>query len=957
MLTDPVSQCANEPARLAALQRYDILDTPPEAIFDDVTQLASSICDTPIALITLIDEHRQWFKSRRGLEQAETAREIAFCSVAIEGEDVMQVNDTKQDSRFRNNPLVTGNPHIGFYAGAPLVTPDGLRIGTVCVIDHKPRNLSATQLNALRALSSQVVANLELRRALLLAAAAREALAKEIEHGAVIEESRRQSDSFMRSTLDSLRDNIAILDERGVIVHVNDAWSDFAAGNCTPEVISNTAKGVNYLAVCDKAAAGGCDEAVEVAQALRDILGGKQQSPFSLEYPCHAPQTKRWFVVQVSAFGTEQNRHAVVSHRNITERRIADERLRDLNTTLEQRVFQRTNDLEKAYASLHDSEERLRGLFDNASVGIVACDMQGNLLRINDAYLQLTGLKRQQLLGRNLLDYLHAEDRMDFFNQLQQLATGQLPGFDVDARSGGEASKAGQWQRFSITAIHDKDAAIKQFVALVQDLRVVKESQLQRSMIFNRSRDMMVIADLQGRFHVTNKACTHILGYSAEELTSFDFMDLAHPDDLETARAELGALARGESAQPLEVRMRGSKGEYRDIVWKSVPWTEQGLFLGVGHDQTSIRAAERMLRAQAKMLQRAEQMAQIGSWQFEFGQSVVLCSAGLRTIIDLQSDAEHVELEHLLKCVLASDRSRLEQSIESVATTHVPQRIQCQVRRTDGEVRTVQTSIDVMRDSKNKISGVIGACLDITDMSQTVEMLRHSESQLRAFGRKLEKIREEERANISREIHDELGQVLTALKIDMTLLSRDIVDPVGDTPAAGDIVQALESMQKLVDTTIKSVRTIATQLRPEVLDAFGLVAAIRWHASEFERRTEIACSVDADEDLLALTPDTRIALFRITQEAMTNVARHAAASQISIKVARHDHNIVLVIKDNGRGVDIKQLVATTSLGVMGMRERATMIGGQFQIRRDQGSGTVIEVQAPLDSHLAAGEPR
>jgi anti-sigma regulatory factor (Ser/Thr protein kinase) len=154
----------DEQARLGALRRYRILDTDPEAGFDDLTLLASHICNTPIALISLIDENRQWFKSQRGLDGVrETERSVAFCTHAIQQPTIMEVPDTREDERFRHNPFVTGQPHIRFYAGAPLVTPDGYALGTLCVVDTEPRRLSPDQMRALDALRHQVQAQLELR--------------------------------------------------------------------------------------------------------------------------------------------------------------------------------------------------------------------------------------------------------------------------------------------------------------------------------------------------------------------------------------------------------------------------------------------------------------------------------------------------------------------------------------------------------------------------------------------------------------------------------------------------------------------------------------------------------------------------------------------------------------------------------------------------------------------------
>lgn len=154
----------NEVKRLKVLWQYDVLDTVPEEVFDDLTDLAAHICEAPVALISLVDENRQWFKSKVGMSLTETARDISFCAHAILNEEMLVIEDATKDPRFRDNPLVTGSQRIRFYAGAPLVTPDGHALGTLCVLDKKPRKLRPEQRNALRVLAHHVVSQLELRR-------------------------------------------------------------------------------------------------------------------------------------------------------------------------------------------------------------------------------------------------------------------------------------------------------------------------------------------------------------------------------------------------------------------------------------------------------------------------------------------------------------------------------------------------------------------------------------------------------------------------------------------------------------------------------------------------------------------------------------------------------------------------------------------------------------------------
>ncbi|NET72065.1 MAG: GAF domain-containing sensor histidine kinase [Sphaerospermopsis sp. SIO1G2] len=189
----------NEGQRLEALKKYQILDTLEEVGFDDLTALAAYICDTPIALISLIDEHRQWFKSKIGLEVTETPRELAFCAHAIlEPKKTFIIPNTLEDKRFSDNPFVTGKPHIRFYVGTPLVTSEGLPLGTICAIDNQPKKLTATQIAAMEKLARQVITQMELKISLIK-------LEENIIQRENIEQELKTNNKYLFSTLNKLR--------------------------------------------------------------------------------------------------------------------------------------------------------------------------------------------------------------------------------------------------------------------------------------------------------------------------------------------------------------------------------------------------------------------------------------------------------------------------------------------------------------------------------------------------------------------------------------------------------------------------------------------------------------------------------------------------------------------------------------------------------------------------------
>lgn len=262
-------------------------------------------------------------------------------------------------------------------------------------------------------------------------------------------------------------------------------------------------------------------------------------------------------------------------------------------------------------------------------------------------------------------------------------------------------------------------------------------------------------------------------------------------------------------------------------------------------------------------------------------------------------------------------------------------------RKKGGTLYYEDKTITPLRDSHGQITHFVSTGRDITQRMRAEEELRNSREQLRALAAHLESIREDERSLMAREVHDELGQMLTGLKIELSWIAARLPS---DQSA---LLQKARTIETLIDATIQSVRRISSQLRPGVLDDLGLVAAIEWQAQEFQARMGTECEFTSPLKEYELDPDLSTALFRILQEALTNVVRHAKATRVTILLTEEADRLILEVTDNGRGITEQELTARGSLGLLGMRERALLLGGEVAITGIPGTGTTVRVVMPL----------
>ncbi|MGH7183022.1 MAG: PAS domain-containing sensor histidine kinase [Nitrospiraceae bacterium] len=264
----------------------------------------------------------------------------------------------------------------------------------------------------------------------------------------------------------------------------------------------------------------------------------------------------------------------------------------------------------------------------------------------------------------------------------------------------------------------------------------------------------------------------------------------------------------------------------------------------------------------------------------------------------------------------------------------------------DGTPIHLSLSTAPLRDSSGTICGLFGLMADMTHRKQAALELSHSRDQLRALAARLVSVREEEGTRIAREVHDELGQAMTSLKLDLSWIARRL-SMQETVESRGELLERIQRTMQQLEVTIQTVRKIATTLRPPILDELGLVAALEWQTRDFEKRTGVRCELSMPQTPIPIGPDQATALFRIYQEIITNVVRHAQASNVRVHLNVSSGWLLFEVCDNGIGIRDSTVGHRNSLGLLGMRERAAQWGGDVSICGAEGMGTTVKVRLPL----------
>jgi PAS domain S-box-containing protein len=367
--------------------------------------------------------------------------------------------------------------------------------------------------------------------------------------------------------------------------------------------------------------------------------------------------------------------------------------------------------------------------------------------------------------------------------------------------------------------------------------------------------------------------------------------------------------------------------------------------VGTGIDVSERRRAENEMKRSRERLAQAQRLAHLGSWEWDVARNQVTWTDELYVIYGVDPGSHVPSYESFLASVHPDDREHTGNVLRMAMQNLSPFVYDHRILRPDGAIRMLHTRGEVIATSDGRVRKLVGSCWDITDRWDAIRAAEAaradaetSAAELRALARRLSEIREEERLAIARELHDQVGQALTALKLDLAGVRGQM--------AAGEGASRLETMDALLDSTLETTRRISAMLRPSILDDLGLCAAIRWQTADFTARTGVPCETRVPDEETTLAPSAALALFRILQEALTNVARHAQARHVVVELRRERESAALVISDDGRGLPAVEVAGRRSLGLMGMRERAAALGGEIEISGAPGRGTTVRARIP-----------
>ncbi len=658
----------------------------------------------------------------------------------------------------------------------------------------------------------------------------------------------------------------------------------------------------------------------EVSQAL---AGGGE---YKIEYRAVRPDGEvRWMCTDGRIVKDEDGRRVRMLGINvdITERKLAEEKRREAEAMLA--------------TALRTSRE-----------GFVLLRLRDEMfIDVNEGWLETTGFDRAEVIGKTSSEvnaWGSPADQKRFADAMQEF--GAVQDFEFSYRH-----KSGELRQASFSAEivspRGEPCALiigRDITEQKQAREALRESEARLRRLVESNVIGVIFADFQGRITMANDAYLQITGYNREDFESgkVHWTQMTPPEYRPKDELAMAELVSAGKCTPFEKEYCRKDGS-RVPILIGIALLEEGkdkcvaFILDLTERQraeTALAQSENRLRTIIETEPECVKIIGLDHTLLEMN------PAGLK-MIEAES-LEQVQGHSVLSIVAPAYRAAFQSLTQRVLRGETGT-LEFEIVGLKGRHGWLETHAVPLRDREDKIIALLGLTRDITDRRLAENDLKASREQLRNLTDRLQLVREEESTRIARELHDELGQALTGVVIDLSWLEEKIFDQ--EHMSRSELISKIRSATKLAQSTVDTVRRIATELRPALLDDFGVAAAIEWQAQEFQQRMGIPCEVESS---LSRAPSAQVstAVFRIFQEALTNIARHAGASRVRITLREVDDSVWLEVSDDGRGITEADLVKARSLGLTGMRERALLLGGSVRIVGVPGQGTTVSVSIP-----------
>ncbi|HEX2852428.1 MAG TPA: PAS domain S-box protein [Opitutaceae bacterium] len=914
-------QAPHEAERLHALREYGVLDTAPEAAFDDLVALAARVCGTPISLVSFVDRDRQWWKAQLGITETEAARNGSFCATAIEQEeDFLVVPDATRDRRFATSQMVTGRHAIRFYAGAVLRTQSGHAIGTLCVMDREFRTLQDHQVDTLRTLARQVMVQLELRRALAAVRTSEDRYRQVFKHNPI---------PLFVFDVETLR-----------YLAVNDA-AVVRYGYTEAEFLRMTLMDLRPEAERPALRR-------ELAKADRGLIFGGRWK--------HQRKDGSILPVEIHAHSTvfDGRPARIIIAIDVTEQ-------------------------ERAVTAFRASEERFRALSESAPIGIFECDADGKTTYCNSALLAIVGRSIEEVLGSGWIDAIHPEDRASVQEEAQRL----LPAGQTSNLEHRVLRPDGSMRWVHLMASprqRDPQGRVSSFVGTLEDITEKRVTEVAMLESEERYRRLLMLSpdahfvQVDNRVTLVNDAFCKLLGAARpEQLIGRPLYDIIHPDFHHQVRERQTRVLAGYPAPPLEqkfIRLDGSIIEV-EATAAAVAIDFQGRteVQVIARDITARRVAESALRDSEERFKLVARAVSDVIWDWNIEKKTIWRSASYETIFGLSSTATHAGGDGWATRIHPADRERvtrgLRQAIDTGKETWVEE---YRFLRRDGSYASVQDRGQIVRDPAGKPCRMVGG---MTDLSEKKKL---EQQYLRA--QRMESI-----GTLAGGIAHDLNNVLAPIMMSIDLLKMSaandpkqmkLLDTIQTSTYRGaDLVRQVltfargldgqriavnlrhlfRDLQRIISETFPRKIRILNDAHPDVWPVLGdatqihqvlLNLAVNARDAMRESGTLALAATNAtlDGQFVANTPDAKTGPYVVLSVSDTG-------SGISPEIRDRIFEPFFTTKEVGKG---------TGLGLATVHAIVKSHGGFITLHSEVGLGTTFKVYLPADPALRPAPP-